>query len=96
MYLRQAHLPRLVTSRQGQTFNLQWKTPHGLPFPMPVEVDVGGRREVVPMANGRGTIAVPGPFSVVTVDPESKILRQDDAMDRFRDDPASEKPSGTS
>jgi aminopeptidase N len=96
VYVRQAHLPRLVTSRQGQSFNLQWKTPHGLPFPMPVEVDVDGRRQIVAMSNGRGTISLPGPFSVVAVDPDSKILRQDDAIDRFRDDHASKKPSGTS
>ena len=96
VYLRQAHLPRLVTSRQGRSVSLQWKTPRGLPFPMPVEVDVDGKRQVVPMSNGAGSITLPDFFSVVTVDPDSKILRQDDAMDSFRDDQASKKPSGTS
>jgi hypothetical protein len=92
--LRQAHLPRLVTSRQESTLSLQWKTPHGLPFPMPVEVDIDGKRQVVPMTSGRGTVSVPAPYSVITIDPESKLLRQDDAMDAYRDDQASKKASG--
>jgi aminopeptidase N len=92
VYLRQAHLPRLVTTRQGTTLNLQWKTPRGLPFPMPVEVDVDGKRQVVPMTSGRGSVALPNSNSLVTVDPDSKILRQDDAIDRYRDDQASKRP----
>jgi aminopeptidase N len=91
VYVRQAHLPRLVTTRQAGTLTLQWKTPHGLPFPMPVEVAVDGNRQVVTMTSGRGTVAIPNPFSVITIDPDSKLLRQDDAMDRFRDDQASKR-----
>ena len=92
VYLRQAHLPRLVTTQQGNTVNLQWQTPKGLPFPMPVEVDIDGQRQVVPMTSGRGTVTLPNSNSVVTVDPESKILRQNDAIDRYRDDQAKKKP----
>ena len=95
VYLRQAQLPRLVTTRQGTTLALQWRTPHGLPFPMPVEVDVDGQRQVVPMSNGYGSVVLPNPNSVVTVDPESKILRQNDAIDRYRDDQA-KKPKTSS
>jgi aminopeptidase N len=91
VYLRQAHLPRLVTSRQGTTLNLQWQTPRGLPFPMPVEVSVDGQRQVVPMASGRGSVALPNPNSLVTIDPDSKILRQNDAIDRYRDEQARKK-----
>ena len=89
VYLRQAHLPRLVTTRQGTSLNLQWQTPKGLPFPMPVEVDVDGQRQVVPMTSGRGTVTLPNSNSVVTVDPESKILRQNDAMAIMRPGPRS-------
>jgi aminopeptidase N len=96
VYLRQAHLPRLVTTRQGKTLSLQWKTPHGLPFPMPVDVAIDGRRQVVPMTGGHGTIAIPGPNSLVTIDPDSKILRQSDAIDRYRDEQASKKAKGAS
>jgi aminopeptidase N len=88
VYLRQAHLPRLVATRQGQTLNLQWKTPHGLPFPMPVEVQVDNQRQVVPMANGRGSLTIANTNSLVTVDPDNKILRQNDAIDAYRDDQA--------
>jgi len=96
VYLRQAHLPRLVTTQQGTTVNLQWQTPKGLPFPMPVEVDVDGQRQVVSMATGRGTLTLPSPTSLFTVDPESKILRQNDAIDRYRDDQAKAKPKSAS
>jgi aminopeptidase N len=96
VYLRQAHLPRLVTTRNGNNLSLQWKTPHGLPFPMPVEVAVDGKRQVVPMTGGRGSIALPGPFSLVTIDPDSTILRQSDEIDRYRDEQASKKAKGAS
>jgi len=96
VYLRQAHLPRLVTTRQGTTLTLQWRTPRGLPFPMPVEVAVDGQRQVVSMASGGGSVTLPSANSVVTVDPESKILRQNDAIDRYRDDQASKKPKTAS
>jgi aminopeptidase N len=88
VYLRQAHLPRLVTTRHGQTLDLQWTTPHGLPFPMPVEVQVDDQRQVVPMTNGRGSVVLPGPNSLVTVDPDNKILKQNDAIDAYRDEQA--------
>jgi aminopeptidase N len=96
VYLRQARLPRLVTNRSGRTLLLQWRTPKGLPFPMPVDVLVDGKLQTVPMSSGRGTLQLPSEQSLVTVDPESKILRQSDAMDRFRADPASKIPYGPS
>ncbi len=96
VYLRQAHLPRLVTTRQGQTLYLQWKTPHGLPFPMPVEVQVDNQRQVVPMTNGRGSLTITNPNSLVTVDPDNKILRQNDAIDAYRDDQAKNRPRTSS
>ena len=92
VYLRQAHLPRLVTTQQGATVNLQWKTPRGLPFPMPIEVDVDGQRQVVPMTSGRGTFTLPSPNSLFTIDPDSKILRQNDAIDRYRDEQEKNRP----
>ena len=92
VYLRQAHLPRLVTTQQGTTVNLQWKTPRGLPFPMPIEVDVDGQRQVVSMTSGRGTFTLPSPDSLFTIDPDSKILRQNDAIDRYRDEQEKNRP----
>ena len=96
VYLRQAGLPRLVNSRNGRTLFLQWRTPKGLPFPMPVDVLVDGRLQTVSMSGGHGTLQLPGEHSLVTVDPDSKILRQSDAIDRFRADPANKIPYGPS
>ncbi|WP_294070718.1 M1 family metallopeptidase [Sphingomonas sp.] len=96
VYLRQAPLPRLVVSRSGTSLSLQWKTPKGLPFPMPIDVRVDGRIEIVPMTGGHGSLTLPSPLSLVTVDPESKILRQSDAIDRFRADPSAKIPYGPS
>jgi aminopeptidase N len=96
VYLRQARLPRLVTWRKGTTLYLQWKTPRGLPFPMPVEVAVDGKRQLVPMTGGHGSIVLPAWSSLVTVDPDSKILRQSDEIDRYRADQSSKKPYGPS
>ena len=87
VYLRQAALPRLVESRSGNTLNLQWKTPKGLPFPMPIDVAVDGKVQTVAMTGGRGSVTLPSPNSIVTIDPASKVLRQNDAMDAYRDWP---------
>jgi aminopeptidase N len=91
VYLRSAHLPRLVTSQQGDTLNLQWQTQGGKPFPMPVEVAVNGQVQTVPMSGGHGSIALPADAHFV-IDPVGKILRDDPAMDRFRDWTAAQKP----
>ena len=96
VYLRQARLPRLVSWRKGNTLFLQWKTPRGLPFPMPVEVGVDGKRQVVPMIGGHGSLELPSWYSQVTLDPDSKILRQSDEIDRYRDDQTSKKAHGPS
>jgi aminopeptidase N len=58
LYLRQPHLPRLEVTREGDALELAWETPDDLPFPMPVEVQVGEQRVRVPMADGRGRIEV--------------------------------------
>lgn len=74
VYLYQAALPALVEQRQGNTLSLRWRTPHDLPFPMPVEVQVNGALHVLPMTHGEGTLDVP-PDALVTIDPHSKLLR---------------------
>jgi hypothetical protein len=94
--LRQAQLPRLASWRKGTTLYLQWKTPRGLPFPMPVEVAVDGVVHTVPMTGGHGSLTLPSWSSLVTLDPDSKILRQSDEIDRYRADQASKKPYGPS
>jgi hypothetical protein len=63
---------------------------------MPVDVDVDGKRQVVPMSSGNGSIELPNWYSRVTLDPDSKILRQSDEIDRYRSDQSSKKPYGPS
>ncbi|MEQ8764491.1 MAG: M1 family peptidase, partial [Planctomycetota bacterium] len=43
VYVRQPDLPELVSERDGDTVRVRWKTPGDLPFPMPVEVKIGGK-----------------------------------------------------
>jgi aminopeptidase N len=90
VYIRSARLPRLVEQRRGNSLFLQWRTPRALPFPMPVEVRVDGQVQTVPMTNGQGSVSLPNANSGWTVDPAGKVLRQSDAIDRFRDWTASE------
>ena len=63
VYLKSAALPRLVEDRRGKLLTLQWRTPRGLPFPMPVEVAVDGELRTVPMERGRGQLALPSATS---------------------------------
>ena len=62
---------------------LRWQVPDNLPFPMPVDVRVNDRVVSLPMSDGTGEVPVP-PFAAITLDPESKILMQSDAIDRFQ------------
>lgn len=77
VYLYRAALPELVAERDASGLNLRWKTPDDLPFPVPVEVRVGGvdgKVQTVAMDNGRGRLALPvgEPY---TLDPASRLLR---------------------
>ena len=96
VYLRQAKLPLLVDRRDGNRLVLQWRTPRGLPFPMPVEVAIDGTVQTVAMTGGKGELTLPSPRAHVTIDPQGKLLRQSDEMDRFRDftDAAKTKAAG--
>ena len=82
-YMYQAALPELETRRKGDTLELAWKTEKGTPFPMPLEVRVDGRILTLPMADGRGSIALPA-GAVVTLDPHSKVLRREEHIERFQ------------
>ena len=74
-YLYNAALPDLRQTREGDHLRLEWITGDGAVFPMPIEVEVDGRRTVVPMSDGRGEIAAPAGAHVL-IDPENKVLRR--------------------
>jgi aminopeptidase N len=82
-YLYQAALPVLETARSGDTLRLSWKTEKNTPFPMPLEIRIDGRTVTLPMTDGRGSITVPR-HAAVTIDPQSKVLRQEPQFERYR------------
>ncbi|MFN4042348.1 MAG: M1 family metallopeptidase [Brevundimonas sp.] len=82
-YLRQAELPDLIQTRDGDRLSLEWKTGDGGPFPMPIEVEVGGVVNVLPMTDGRGEIVVPGRAHVL-IDPANKVLRRQPHIEAYQ------------
>ncbi len=74
-YLYQAPLPDLRQTRANGELALEWVTGDGGAFPMPVEVEVDGRLQTVPMTGGRGRIAVADGAHVL-IDPAGKVLRR--------------------
>ena len=73
-YLRQPKLPKLIAERDGNQLKLRWDTPDKLPFPMPVEVQVGGVIKRYEMPQGKVVIAIE-PGQSFTVDPKNWILK---------------------
>ena len=82
-YFYRAALPKLIATRAGDTLLLRWEVPDNLPFSMPVEVRVGGKVVRLPMSDGTGATPLPADVSF-TLDPNSRILMQSDAIDDFQ------------
>jgi hypothetical protein len=83
VYLYRAPLPKLLASRENGLLKLRWQTPGDLPFPMPVDVSIDGRIATLTMADGTGEIPAAA-HAAITLDPDSKILMQSDAIDEFQ------------
>lgn len=79
VYLYNAALPKLTETRTGDQLTLAWET-NGLPFPMPVEVEVNGEVQTVTLTDGPATLTVPADATVL-IDPQNKLLRQLDLVD---------------
>ena len=84
-YLYHAALPELVEERHGDKLQLSWKLKDGGTFPMPIEVRVGDRIERLSMADGKGELTVP-PGTLYTIDPRSRVLRQEAHIDEWQAD----------
>jgi aminopeptidase N len=93
VYLYQAALPALDEQRQGDTLTLRWRVPQNLPFPMPVEVQVGDTLHVLPMTHGEGTLQVPAD-ALVILDPHSKLLRDLPQVTEFQQWQQEQKAKG--
>jgi aminopeptidase N len=83
VYLYDAKLPKLETTRHGATLQFRWATGHGEPFPMPLEVQVGETVHTLAMADGTGELRVPE-GSLMIVDPRSKVLREMPHVEAFQ------------
>ena len=58
---------------------------------MPLDVRVDGKVVTLPMTDGTGRYAGRR-FAAITIDPDSKILMQSDAIDQFQAWEAAQKP----
>jgi aminopeptidase N len=83
VYLYDPALPKLQTTRHGDTLQFRWVTGRGEPFPMPLEVQVGHTVHTLPMTGGTGELSVPE-GSLLIVDPRSKVLREMPHVEAFQ------------
>lgn len=74
VYLRQPKLPRLIAETRGNNLVLRWEVPQNLPFPMPVEIQVGDSVKRFEMTSGEISIP-PESGETVRVDPQNWILK---------------------
>jgi hypothetical protein len=51
---------------------------------MPVEVEVDGKVVTVPMRGGKGVLRLPGPRAHVVLDPRSRVLRYNPAIEAWQ------------
>ncbi len=74
VYLRQPELPTLELTRAEGELDLAWNVPGGLPFPMPVDLELNGETRRVEMPEGQARVELPAGATVV-VDPDRWILK---------------------
>ena len=82
-YLYHAALPELVEERSADKLKLTWKLKDGGAFPMPLEVRINNRIEKLAMSDGHGELTLP-PHALVTIDPMSRVLRQQNHIDEWK------------
>lgn len=74
VYLRQAALPKLYSKIENQTLSLRWESPvQEMPFPMPVEVEIDGKRQRVQIPADGITLKL-GKKDKPVVDPDGWLL----------------------
>jgi aminopeptidase N len=83
VYLKQAELPELIENRTGGKLSLKWKTPGDKPFPLPIEVSIDGKVQLVAMPRGAATLDV-APSAHVVIDPASRVLRRSKAVEEYQ------------
>ncbi|ANU06718.1 M1 family metallopeptidase [Paraurantiacibacter namhicola] len=84
VYLRQAALPDLVATRDGGTLALEWRDVGNVEFAMPVEVMVDGQLMRAEFTGNRAVLEIGEDAQIVTLDPQSKILRRDPNIEAYQ------------
>ncbi|MDQ3748099.1 MAG: M1 family metallopeptidase [Acidobacteriota bacterium] len=74
LYLRQPALPKLIAETKQNQLVLRWETPNNMPFPMPVQVKIGGETKRYEMPDGTATISLPQDVKY-EIDPNSWLLK---------------------
>lgn len=82
VYLFQASLPTLEENRDDSQLILNWKVENDLPFHMPLDVSINGKVKTLSMLSEE-VISVQ-PKDVVIIDPMSKVLRGERAIDGYQ------------
>jgi len=75
IYLRQPKPPKLIAKARANVLDLSWETPDGLPFPMPIEVQIGDTIKRVEMPGGKGMIPIPRDETYI-IDPHNWVLKE--------------------
>lgn len=88
-YLHRAALPDLIEKRDERGLSLSWRA--ASPFPMPVEVEVDGKRQRVEMTGGHGFVSAATNAHVV-IDPDANVLRRSIAVEAYREDQRARRP----
>ncbi len=74
VYLHEGPLPRLHAEEKDGALHLRWEAPKGLPFPMPVPVEIGGETKRIEMPDGTAVVPLDG--KTFRVDPQQWVLRR--------------------
>lgn len=80
-YLYHAALPNLVTNRTEETMTFEWQSTADSAFIMPLEVSINGKIKTLDMTK-KNEIRVKR-ADVVIIDPNAKVLRQQDHVERY-------------
>lgn len=73
VYLRQPALPVLKSRVKGNTLTLDWETPNELPFPMPIDVQIGDEVQRIQVPPKGISLDLPAGAKPV-VDPDGWVL----------------------
>ncbi|UJX27880.1 M1 family metallopeptidase (plasmid) [Pseudoalteromonas sp. CF6-2] len=87
MYLKQAELPELTETYNGDTLTLSWQHPQiaAERFPMPVPISTNGIEKIYQMDKGELRITLKEADHVV-IDPNMKVLRYLPIIDKCKND----------